>query len=270
MIEQIKVTAEYIRSKVDSQLDFGIILGTGLGKLADEIETIASLDYSEIPNFPVSTVESHSGKLIFGKIGDKTVVAMQGRFHYYEGYDMKQVTFPVRVMKELGIKRLFISNACGCMNPDYKKGELMIIQDHINLFPTNPLIGENYEELGARFPDMSNPYDKEMINKANEIASQNGITVHTGVYVGVPGPNLETRAEYTFLKTIGADVVGMSTIPEVIVANHTGIPVFAISVITDECFPETLKEAKIEEIIAVANEAEPKMTTILKELISSL
>ena len=270
MIEQIKVTAEYIRSKVDSQLDFGIILGTGLGKLADEIETIASLDYSEIPNFPVSTVESHSGKLIFGKIGDKTVVAMQGRFHYYEGYDMKQVTFPVRVMKELGIKRLFISNACGCMNPDYKKGELMIIQDHINLFPTNPLIGENYEELGARFPDMSNPYDKEMINKASEIASQNGITVHTGVYVGVPGPNLETRAEYTFLKTIGADVVGMSTIPEVIVANHTGIPVFAISVITDECFPETLKEAKIEEIIAVANEAEPKMTTILKELISSL
>jgi len=270
MIEQIKKTAEFIRAKVDFPLDFGIILGTGLGKLGDEIETTISLDYSDIPNFPVSTVESHSGKLIFGKIGDKTVVAMQGRFHYYEGYDMKQVTFPVRVMKELGIKRLFISNACGCMNPDYKKGELMIIQDHINLFPTNPLIGENYEELGARFPDMSIPYDKEMIKIANEIASQNGITAHTGVYVGVPGPNLETRAEYTFLKTIGADVVGMSTIPEVIVANHTGIPVFAISVITDECFPETLKEAKIEEIIAVANEAEPKMTTILKELISSV
>ena len=267
ILSQIKDACNFIKNKIDFQPQIGIILGTGLGKLADEIELKYSISYSDIPHFVTSTVESHEGKMLFGILGNKNVVAMQGRFHYYEGYDMKQVTFPVRVLKSLGIKNLFISNACGCVNPVYKKGELMIINDHINLFPENPLRGKNHNELGPRFPDMSKPYDPILIKKANEIARSLNIKVHNGVYVGVPGPNLETKAEYTFLRKIGADVVGMSTIPEVIVANHTGLPVFSISVITDECFPETLKEASIEEIIAVAKKAEPDMTSILKELI---
>jgi len=223
--------------------------------------------YSNIPNFPISTLEFHSGKLIFGILSGKRVVAMQGRLHYYEGYDMKQITFPVRVMKMLGIQKLFVSNASGALNPAYKKGELMIINDHINMQTDNPLRGHNAEELGPRFPDMSEPYNRELIDRGIAIAKKNNISCHAGVYVSVNGPNLETRAEYRFLRNIGADAVGMSTVPEVIVANHMSLPVFAISVLTDEGFPDTLKAVSLEEIIKIAEEAEPKMTKILKDLI---
>ena len=270
MLDAIKSTTDYIQSRVNFEPEIGIILGTGLGGLVNEIDVEHELMYSNIPNFPISTVEFHTGKLLFGTLGGKKVVAMQGRFHFYEGYTMQQIVFPVRVLKMLGIQRLFVSNACGCMNPDYRKGDLMIIDDHINLQPDNPLIGTNYEELGPRFPDMSAPYDKDMIAKGQEIARKRNITCHTGVYVSVTGPNLETRAEYRYLRIIGADVVGMSTVPEVIAANHMGIPVFAISVITDEGFPETLQPVNIEEIIRVAGEAEPKMTQIMKELIETV
>lgn len=270
MLERVEKTAHYIRKKVDFDPQYGIILGTGLGGLVKEIDVVHELMYANIPDFPISTVEFHSGKLIFGYLGGKKVVAMQGRFHYYEGYSLQQITFPVRVMKYLGIERLFVSNACGCVNPDYRKGDLMILDDHINLLPDNPLRGTNYEVFGPRFPDMSEPYDREMIAKALTIAHELRIKTHLGVYASVTGPNLETRAEYRYLRTIGADVVGMSTVPEVIVANHMGIPVFAISVITDEGFPETLKKVDISEIIAVAEEAEPRMTRIMKELILSL
>jgi purine-nucleoside phosphorylase len=223
--------------------------------------------YSNIPDFPISTLEFHSGKLIFGLLSGKKVVAMQGRLHYYEGYDMKQITFPVRVMKLLGIKKLFVSNASGALNPTYKKGDLMVIEDHINMQTDNPLRGRNDDALGPRFPDMSEPYNKDLIVRALAIAKKNNITCHSGVYVSVNGPNLETRAEYRFLRNIGADAVGMSTVPEVIVANHMSLPVFAISVLTDEGFPETLKAVSLEEIIKTAQEAEPKMTKILKDLI---
>jgi purine-nucleoside phosphorylase len=226
--------------------------------------------YSNIPDFPISTLEFHSGKLIFGTLAGKKVVAMQGRLHYYEGYTMQQITFPVRVMKMLGIKTLFVSNASGSLNPDFKKGDLMVIEDHINLQHLNPLIGRNEEALGPRFPDMSQPYKKTLINKALEIAAANNITCHKGVYVAVTGPNLETRAEYRYLRIIGGDAVGMSTAPEVIVANHMGVPVFAISVLTDEGFSEVLQPVSLEEILAVAHEAEPKMTLILKQLIAGL
>lgn len=269
MLEQAKRTAEFIRKRIPFEPEYGIILGTGLGGLVNEMQVEQELMYSLIPDFPISTVEFHSGKLIFGYLGNRKVVAMQGRFHYYEGYSLQQITFPVRVLKLLGIQKLFVSNACGCLNPEYRKGDLMIIDDHINLLPDNPLRGTNYEEFGPRFPDMSAPYDRNMIGKAQQIAVEKGINVHTGVYVSVPGPNLETRAEYRFLRTIGADVVGMSTVPEVIVANHMSLPVFAISVITDEGFPETLKPASIEDIVAAAQKAEPHMTAIMKELISS-
>jgi purine-nucleoside phosphorylase len=228
------------------------------------------LMYSNIPNFPISTLEFHSGKLIFGELSGKKVVAMQGRLHFYEGYDMKQITFPVRVLKMLGIEKLFVSNASGALNPKFRKGDLMVIEDHINLQPHNPLIGTNYEELGPRFPDMSAPYDAGMIKKALQIAKDKKLTCHKGVYVSVTGPNLETKAEYKFLRIIGADAVGMSTVPEVIVANHMSLPVFAISVLTDEGFPETLQPVSVAEIIKIAGEAEPKMTIILKELILQL
>jgi len=226
--------------------------------------------YSNIPDFPISTLEFHSGKLIFGTLAGKKVVAMQGRLHYYEGYTMQQITFPVRVMKMLGIKTLFVSNASGSLNPNIKKGDLMVIEDHINLQPHNPLIGRNEEQLGPRFPDMSQPYRRDLIEKALNTAKENNITCHKGVYVAVTGPNLETRAEYRYLRIIGGDAVGMSTVPEVIVANHMGLPVFAISVLTDEGFPETLNPVSLEEILAVAHEAEPKMTLILKQLIAGL
>jgi purine-nucleoside phosphorylase len=270
MIHINEATA-YIQSKIeDFKPQFGIILGTGLGKLASEIEIIYSLDYKDIPHFPTSTVESHSGKLLFGKLSGKNVLCMQGRFHYYEGYTMKQVTFPVRVMKLLGIERLFVSNASGGMNPMYKESDLMIIEDHISLFlPENPLVGKNI--MGDRFPDMSEPYDLEMIEKALLIATQNGIEgVHSGTYVSVTGPQLETKAEYRLLRNLGADAVGMSTVPEVMVARQMDLPVFGISVITDMCIPETLKKAEIEYILAAAFKAEPNMTLIIKELIGSL
>jgi purine-nucleoside phosphorylase len=271
MLESIRNTTDYIKKRIgDFEPEVGIILGTGLGALVNEIEVEKQLMYSNIPDFPMSTLEFHSGKLIFGTLGGKKVIAMQGRLHYYEGYTMQQITFPVRVMKMLGIKTLFVSNASGSLNPDFKKGDLMIIEDHINLQPMNPLIGRNEVELGPRFPDMSEPYRHDLIEKGLAIAKANNITCHKGVYVAVTGPNLETRAEYKYLRIIGGDIVGMSTAPEVIVANHMGLPVFAISVLTDEGFPEILKPVSLEEILAVAREAEPKLTVILKELIAGL
>jgi purine-nucleoside phosphorylase len=271
MLDSILNTTRYIKSRIgDFEPEVGIILGTGLGALVQEIEVEKQLMYGNIPDFPISTLEFHSGKLIFGRLAGVKVVAMQGRLHFYEGYNMQQITFPVRVMKMLGIKNLLVSNASGSLNPDFKKGDLMVIADHINLQPQNPLIGRNEEELGPRFPDMSQPYDRTLINKALDIAKANNITCHKGVYVAVTGPNLETSAEYKYLRIIGGDAVGMSTVPEVIVARHMGLPVFAISVLTDEGFPEELKPVSIDEILAIAQEAEPKMTLILKELIAGI
>ncbi|MCL4547897.1 MAG: purine-nucleoside phosphorylase [Bacteroidetes bacterium] len=271
--EMINETLSVIRKKTDVNYEIGIILGTGLGGLVKEISIEHEIDYADLPHFPLSTVESHHGKLIFGKINGKNVVAMQGRFHYYEGYSMQQITYPVRVMSAkvgLGVKTLLVSNACGGMNPVYRRGDVMLMLDHINLLGDNPLIGKNEDELGPRFPDMSEPYNLELIRLAEEVALENKIKVQKGVYVAVPGPNLETRAEYRFLRAIGADVVGMSTVPENIVANHMGMKVLGISVVTDECFPDSLKPAKVEEIIATAMEAEPKMTLIMKEVIKKL
>jgi purine-nucleoside phosphorylase len=271
MLASIRESVSFIRKRIgDFTPEIGIILGTGLGGLVKEIEIEFQLMYSNIPNIPISTLEFHSGKLIFGTLAGKKVVAMQGRLHYYEGYDMKEITFPVRVLKALGITTLLVSNASGAINPNYKKGELMVIEDHINLQPFNPLIGPNYEELGPRFPDMSQPYSKQLIADALKIAKENNIVCHEGVYVAVTGPNLETRAEYRYLRIIGADAVGMSTVPEVIVANHMSLPVFAISVLTDECFPDDLQPVSVEEIIKIAMAAEPNMTLILKELIRTL
>ncbi len=269
MLNNIESTARYIKSRIgDFEPEVGIILGTGLGGLVKEIVVEKQLMYSNIPDFPISTLEFHSGKLIFGTLGGVKVVAMQGRLHYYEGYSMQQITFPVRVLKYLGIKTLYVSNASGSLNPEFKKGDLMVITDHINLQPENPLMGRNYEELGPRFPDMSQPYQRTLIDKALTIAAANNITCHKGVYVAVTGPNLETKAEYTYLRIIGGDAVGMSTVPEVIVANHMGIPVFAISVLTDEGFTDVLEPVSLEEIIRVAEAAEPKLTLILKNLIA--
>ena len=268
MLEQFKESVDYILSKTNVIPSVGIVLGTGLGGLVKEIEVESEISYADIPNFPVSTVESHSGKLIFGKLGGKNVVAMQGRFHYYEGYDFKQVTYPIRVMKLLGIEKLFVSNASGGVNPDFIVGEIMILNDHINFFPGNPLIGKNFDELGPRFPDMSEPYCPEMIQIAKDIAKENEIRIAEGTYLGLTGPTLETPAEYKFVRTIGADAVGMSTVPEVIVARHMEIPVFAISIITDLGVPGKIKKVSLEEVIEVASRQEPKMTLILKELIS--
>ena len=273
LLAKINETLAVIRNYTSNNYEIGIILGTGLGGLVREISVEHEIDYADLPHFPLSTVESHHGKLIFGKIGGKDIVAMQGRFHYYEGYSMQQITYPVRVMSAkcgLGVKTLLVSNACGGMNPIYKRGDIMIIQDHINLLGDNPLIGKNEDELGPRFPDMSEPYNLELINLAEQLALENKIKVQKGVYVAVPGPNLETKAEYRFLRGIGADVVGMSTIPENIVANQMGMKVLGLSIITDECFPDSLKPAKVEEIIAAAMEAEPKMTLIMKEVIKKL
>lgn len=270
LLMMIDETLKVIRSKTELNYNIGIILGTGLGGLVDVITDKIEIEYSELPHFPISTVESHKGKLIFGKISGKNIVAMQGRFHYYEGYSMKQITYPVRVMKLLGVKTLIISNACGGINPFYRRGDLMLMVDHINLLGDNPLIGRNEDALGPRFPDMSEPYSQGLIKMAEEIALENRIPIHKGVYVAVPGPNLETKAEYRFLRGIGADVVGMSSIPENIVANHMGMRVLGISIITDECFPDALEPAKLEEIIAAANSAEPKMALIVQELIRKI
>lgn len=270
LISNINETLEVIRKHTSENYSIGIILGTGLGGLVKDIDIKHQINYEDLPHFPISTVESHHGKLIFGTINGKNVVAMQGRFHFYEGYTMQQITYPVRVMKFLGVETLLVSNACGGMNPDYRKGDVMIMTDHINMLGDNPLIGKNEDELGPRFPDMSEPYSLELIELAEKIALENQIKVQKGVYVAVPGPNLETKAEYRFLRQTGADVVGMSTIPENIVANHMGMKVLGISIVTDECFPDSLKPVNVEEIIAAAMQAEPKMTLIMKELIKRL
>lgn len=270
LTDKIKETLSVIRKKTNDDYPVGIILGTGLGGLVKEINIEHQIDYGELPHFPLSTVESHHGRLIFGTINGKKVVAMQGRFHFYEGYTMQQITFPVRVMKFLGVKTLLVSNACGGMNPEYRKGDLMLMTDHINLLGDNPLIGKNEDELGPRFPDMSEPYSRELIDLARKVALENQIEIHEGIYIAVSGPNLETKAEYRFLRATGADVVGMSTVPENIVANHMGMKVLGISIITDECFPDSLQPVDVSEIISTAMKAEPKMTLIMKEVIKRL
>ena len=267
MIEKIKETAAFIKEQFSIIPETAIILGTGLGELVNHITNQKELAYKDIPNFPISTVEGHSGKLIFGKLGTKDIMAMQGRFHFYEGYDMKQVTFPVRVMKQLGVKTLFVSNAAGGMNPTFKVGDLMVIRDHINLCPEHPLHGKNYNELGPRFPDMSEAYSKRLIKKAFEIAEKNNIYLQQGVYVGTQGPTFETPAEYKYFKIIGGDAVGMSTVPEVIVARHSDMEVFAISVITDLGVEGIVEKASHEEVQKAAALAQPKMTLIMKELV---
>ena len=268
MLNKINQTAAYLKTMVSYRPETGIILGTGLGHLADEITDKIEIPYEQIPHFPLSTVEGHSGKLIFGKLGGKEVLAMQGRFHYYEGYDMKQVTFPVRVFKAMGVKTLFVSNAAGGMNPDFKVGDIMIITDHINLFPDHPLRGKNHEELGTRFPDMSDAYSPRLIAKANEIAARNGIKVQHGVYVGTSGPTFETPAEYRYFRRIGGDAVGMSTVPEVIVARHGDMEVFAISVITDLGVEGIVEKCSHEDVQKAANAAQPLMTRIMQELVT--
>jgi len=270
MLEKIKATATFISETVKKTIDAGIILGSGLGGLVNEIEIELTIPYSEIPDFPVSTVEGHSGKLIFGKLGGKNVLAMQGRFHYYEGYSMKEVTFPVRVMKMMGINTLFVSNASGGLNPDYRVGDVIIISDHINMFPEHPLRGKNMSELGTRFPDMSKVYDVHLRNKAKAIAMKNVLPIKEGVYVGVSGPTFETPAEYLMFRHLGADIVGMSTVPEVIVARHMDMTVFGISIVTDSGVPGQIVEISHEEVQEVAMKAEPNMTLILKELVAGL
>jgi purine-nucleoside phosphorylase len=269
MYEKIKRTADFIRTEISLQPDTGIILGTGLGGLATKITERKTLEYSEIPGFPVSTVKGHVGRLIFGKLDSANVVAMQGRFHYYEGYSIEQVVFPVRVMKELGIKRLFVSNASGGLNPDYRIGTLMIISDHINLLP-NPLTGPNDDRLGPRFPDMSRPYDPELIELASDVAGQHSVEVAKGVYVGTTGPTFETPAEYRYFRLIGGDAIGMSTVPEVIVARHAGLPVFGISVITDIGVEGKIVEVSHEDVLKEGARAEIKMTTIISGMLHRL
>ncbi len=270
MYKEALETAEFLRSEGIDNVGTAIILGTGLGKLADDIEVKKSIDYRDIPHFPEATVEFHHGMLIYGKLEGKDVLAMKGRFHFYEGYTLQQITFPVRVMKLLGVENLLVSNACGAVNTDYSPASLMIIDDHINMLPGNPLIGKNHEEFGPRFPDMSRPYDPELIGKMEEIAEKENIPVNKGVYVAWMGPSLETRAEYRFIKTMGADVVGMSTVPEVIVANQMGMRVAAVSVITDMCDPDNLKPAVIEDILHNAGIAEVSLNKLFKGLIRAL
>ena len=271
MLEQINFTTKSILEKTNNfRPEVGIILGTGLGGLVKEIKAEHVIPYEEIPNFPISTVEGHSGKLIFGELGGKKVMAMQGRFHFYEGYTMHQITFPVRVMKAIGIHTVCVSNASGGMNPDFEIGEIMIINDHINLFPTNPLIGKNIKELGPRFPDMSEAYDKKLIASALEIAKANNIKVSVGSYAGLTGPCFETPAEYRYIARIGADAVGMSTVPEVIVAKHGGMRVFGVSIVTDLGVEGKIIEVTHEEVQHIAAAAEPKMSFIVKEVIRGM
>lgn len=266
----IRETSAFILKEVVTAPDTAVILGTGLGDLVNHIEITKELEYKNIPNFPVSTVEGHSGKLIFGKLGGKYTMAMQGRFHYYEGYDMKQVTFPVRVMRELGVKTLFVSNAAGGMNKEFKVGDVMVITDHINLFPENPLRGKNYEELGPRFPAMTEAYSKGLIGMADDIASEDNIRLMHGVYVGTSGPTFETPAEYEYFRVIGGDAVGMSTVPEVIVANHAGMTVFGVSVITDLGGKDITEVPTHEEVQKAAIKAQPVMTHLIKEMLKRL
>ena len=270
MKKYIEASAKYLKTRGFENPEIGIILGTGLGQIIEKVEVEAEVSYNHIPNFPTATVEFHKGKLIFGSLSGKKVVLMQGRFHLYEGYNLQDVTFPVRVMKELGIKKLLVSNASGAINLNFKKGEIMLINDHINLQSGSPLAFRGVAEMGERFVDMSEPYDNEMNNKIETIAKENGIILHKGVYASVVGPQLETRAEYRYLKLIGADAVGMSTVPEVIVANHLGLPVAALSVLTDECDPDNLQAVDIQDIISMAGKAEPDMITIFTQLMESL
>jgi len=269
-LSRVEEAAAVVRERFGKRADVALILGTGLGRLAAEIETPVSVDYGEIPYFPLSTVESHAGRLLCGTLAGKTVIAMQGRFHRYEGYSLQQVTFPVRVLHALGAKTLVVSNACGGMHPLWGAGDLMLIADHINLLGDNPLTGPNDDRLGPRFPDMSDAYDAELRVLARAVALARGIELREGVYVAVSGPNLETRAEYRFLRAIGADVVGMSTVPEVIVAVHAGMRVLGLSIITDLCLPDNLEPATVEQIIAVANRAEPRLTQLVTAVLERL
>ncbi len=269
--QQIRESADAVRAAVgDLRPEVGIILGTGLGSLGSEIESRKTMPYSEIPHFARSTVESHRGDLVFGTLSGKRVVAMEGRVHFYEGYSMRQITHPVRVMKALGVHTLIVTNACGGMNPQWKTSDIMVIDDQINLMGANPLIGPNDDELGPRFPDMSQPYDRELIGLAQRVALEEKITLQKGVFVAVAGPNLETRAEYRFLRTIGADVVGMSTVPEVIVAAHQGTRALGFSIITDSCLPDALRPAQLSEILEAAAHAEPKLKKLVKGVIAKL
>lgn len=267
---RLNKTVSYLEEKGFLNPEIGIILGTGLGKLIDKIDIETEISYNHIPHFPTATVEFHQGKFIFGNLSGKKVVVMQGRFHFYEGYSLQDITYPVRIMKELGIKKLLVSNASGAINKNYKKGDLMLIEDHINLQGGSPLAFKGVSQFGERFVDMLAPYDKDMNSKFKEIAKQDNITLHEGVYASVVGPQLETRAEYRYLGIIGADAVGMSTVPEVIVANHLKLPVSAISVLTDECDPDNLQPVNVEEIIAVANKAEPQLVQLFKGLIERI
>jgi purine-nucleoside phosphorylase len=269
MFDELNQTINFLREAGVHDPEIGIVLGTGLGRMASEIEVFVSLDYSDIPNYPLATVESHSGKLIYGKLQGRMVLAMQGRFHYYEGYSLQQITFPVRIMKLLGVRFLLLSNAAGALNPRFKKGSLMLIDDHINMLPDNPLRGKNFDELGPRFPDMSQPYSAGLNGLFERIADREKITLHKGVYVAVTGPNLETRAEYRMFRNF-ADAVGMSTVPEVIVANHMSLPCAAISVLTDECDPDNLAPARIEDILETAAKAEINLCRLLSALIKEL
>jgi purine-nucleoside phosphorylase len=269
-LESIAAAADVVRARFAAAPDVAIVLGTGLGGLAREIDVAEVVEYGDIPGFPLSTVESHAGRLLCGTLGGRTVVAMQGRFHRYEGYTLQQVTFPIRVLRALGAETLVVSNACGGMREDWAPGDLMLISDHINLLGDNPLIGENDDRLGPRFPDMSAPYDPDLRARAREVAAEQGTVLREGVYVAVPGPNLETRAEYRMLRTIGADVVGMSTVPEVIVAVHGAMRVLGISIITDQCLPETLVPAELATIVATAGRAEPKLTTLVRGLLERM
>jgi purine-nucleoside phosphorylase len=268
--DAIERAADTIRARFDRRPDAAIILGTGLGRLAVEIDAHAVVEYADIPGFPLSTVESHTGRLLCGTLGNKTVIAMQGRFHRYEGYSLRKVTFPVRVMRALGADSLIVSNACGGLNPLWSAGDLMLIADHINLLGDSPLIGPNDDRLGPRFPDLSAPYDSALRDVARRVAAEKGITLREGVYVAVTGPNLETRAEYRFLRAIGADVVGMSTVPEVVVAIHAGMRVLGLSIITDMCLPDALEPATVERIIAVANRAEPQLTALVRGVLERM
>ncbi len=266
----IRESVEAIRVSYDGSPVVGIVLGTGLGSLADRIEDPCRLSYSDIPHFPSSTVDSHAGELVFGTLSGKIVMAMAGRFHAYEGYSLQQVTYPIRVAKALGVRALIVSNAAGGLNPQFKAGDLMLITDHINMMGDNPLIGPNDDELGPRFPDMSEPYSKELATLADRIAIEQGVRLQHGVYLACPGPSLETRAEYRFMRTIGADAVGMSTVPEVIVAVHAGLKVLGFSAITDECLPDALKPADINAIIAVANRIEPQLAALVSACIERM
>ena len=269
-LEAVQGAAEVVRARWSTRPDVAIILGTGLGGLAERIDSDVVIPYADVPGFPLSTVETHSGRLLCGRLGGRAVVAMQGRFHRYEGYSLQQVTFPVRVMRELGARTLVVSNACGGMNPLWAPGDLMLIADHINLLGDNPLIGRNDDRLGPRFPDMSEPYDATLRALARAVALERKIVLREGVYVAVPGPSLETRAEYRFLRGIGADVVGMSSVPEVLVAVHGGMRVLGISIITDQCLPDALEPASLEKIIAVAGRAEPTLTELLRHVVERL